>query len=344
MNALLDTPIHTAQKYTTQQLSTFDRSINKKTKALRSGESISIGEVKGCGFIANIWMTMPNWFWGHWAPQTEVHQSLLKTVILKIYWDGAEKPAVEAPIGDFFGVGLCRVANFASHYFGMSSGGFFCKFPMPFREGFRIEIENKDENADTEIFLNAVYQLDEAVVEQTPSYFHAQFNTDIKAGTDPMPIANFTGTGKYLGCTLSMQSEEKCYLRYLEAPEFIYVDDDWDEARIIGTGLEDYFLGGWYFREGCFHGPLHGVAVKDVIHAAVAMYRIHDQDAIYFNKRMRMHFHNLWELDDLKPYAYSSVAFAMLNSAEGQNPKLPETKDLLCWYRVRDIDHSWDGQ
>jgi D-arabinan exo alpha-(1,3)/(1,5)-arabinofuranosidase (non-reducing end) len=327
----------------THQLTTFDPAKLKKTRALSRGQRVTIGEVKGRGYIANLWLTMPNWFWGHWAPDTPVHQSLLKTVILRIYWDGAEHPAVEAPVGDFFGVGLCRAANFASQYFGMSSGGFFSKFPMPFRTGFRIELENMDEHADTEAFMNVVYQLDDHLDDDI-RYFHAQFHTGENDGPDPMPIASFEGKGLYIGCSLSMQGEQKCYLSYLEAPEHIYVDDDWDTPRIIGTGLEDYFLGGWYFREGCFTGPLHGLTVKDVIHAAVAMYRIHDLDAVYFTRRFRMEFVNHWERERLKQFRYSSVAYAMLDKPMGSGRDLPSVDQLMCWYRIRDVDHSWDGQ
>ena len=344
--AIQDSPLntdHTCRQLETQQLTTFNRATNKKTKHVKHGETITIGEVQGKGYISNLWLTFPNWFWGHWAPDTVAQQSLLKTCILRIYWDDAERPAIEAPIGDFFGIGLCRVANFASEFFGMSSGGFFCKFPMRFQKGFRITVENMDAEADTEIFMNVVYQLDEDMPADTP-YFHAQFNTGENPGPAIMPIAQFEGQGQYVGCCVSMQGQQKCYLSYLEAPEFIYVDDDWDQARIVGTGLEDYFMGGWYFREGLFTGPHHGLTIKDVIHASVAMYRIHDTDAIHFNQRFRMEFQNMWEIDRLQPFMYSSVAYAMLNNAKGQGKPLPPRDELLCWYRVRDIDHSWDGQ
>lgn len=327
----------------TRQLSTFDPARRKKTKALPRKTRTTIGEIRGSGYIASLWLTLPNWFWGHWAPDTPVHQSLLKTVILRMYWDDATQPAVEAPVGDFFGIGLCRVANFASRYFGMSSGGFFSRFIMPFRKGFRIEMENLDEHADTEIFMNVLYQLDDSAGEDI-RYFHAHFNTGRNNGPDPMPVAHFEGRGRYIGCTVSMQGKQKCYLRFMEAPEHIYVDDDWDSPRMIGTGLEDYFLGGWYFREGCFTGPLHGLTVKDVIHSAVAMYRIHDHDAVFFNRRFRMTFVNYWEHAKLREFCYSSVAYAMLDTPEGTGRRLPGVDDLMCWYRIRDIDHSWNGQ
>lgn len=323
----------------THQLTTFNLERKSKTLEVAPGETITIGEVHGKGRVVNCWMTLPGWFWQHWNTAAPISQTILKTLIVRAYWDGAERPAIEAPAGDFFGVGLCEVANFTSRYFGMSSGGFFCKWPMPFRKGFRIEVENRDETIATSIFMNVLYQLDDALPEDA-AYCHAQFRTGKFQGPEPLCIAGFEGRGHYVGCTLAMQGEDRNYLSFLEAPEYIYVDGDWETPHIVGTGLEDYFLGGWYFREGIFAGELHGVPVKDTLNASVAMYRIHEEDAVHFSAGFRMAFVNPWQADHLKPYAFSSVAFAYLNTPEGQNPKLPAREDLLCWYRVRNTDHQ----
>lgn len=306
---------------------------------VRHGETVTIGEVEGQGWIANLWLTFPGWFWQHWNPDAPISQTILKTLILRIYWDGASQPAVEVPVGDFFGVGLCEVANFASQYFGMSSGGFFCKFPMPFRTGFRIEVENRDAAIDTDLFLNVLYQLDTGLPADS-GYFHAQFNTGHNDGPAPVEIALAQGRGHFAGCTLSMQGQDRNYLSFLEAPEYIYLDDDTETPRIAGTGLEDYFLGGWYFREGTFAGPLHGVPVKDTLNASIAMYRVHEGDAVHFQKRFRMAFVNPWAPDRLKPFRYSSVAFLYLDTPEGQAAPVPDREALLCWYRLRNTDHQ----
>lgn len=119
----------------THQLTTFNPETRNKTAWAPAGETVTIGKVKGEGRIANLWMTFPGWFWQHWNTEASIDQSILKTLILHIYWEGAKKPAVEAPAADLFGSGLAEAANYASKYFGGSSGGFFCKFPMPFKEG-----------------------------------------------------------------------------------------------------------------------------------------------------------------------------------------------------------------
>jgi hypothetical protein len=325
---------------TSHQYTSFKLTPPTKTVYIPHGQRASMGEVTGKGYIANLWITFPGWFWQHWNTKAPVSQTILKTLIIRIYWDGAEKPAVEAPVGDFFGIGLCEVANFHSKYFGMSSGGFFCKFPMPFRKGFRIEFDNTDETIDTDIFMNAVYQLDDTLPEDC-AYFHTQFHTGRCEGTDTFAIADLRGRGHYAGCALSMQAESELnYLSFLEAPEYMYVDEDWETPRVTGTGLEDYFMGGWYFREGCFHGALHGVPVKDVLKSLIAMYRVHEADAIRFRERFKMMFVNHFDPTRLLPFLYSSVIYAYLDTPEGQNPPLPPREKLLIWNRVRDCDHQ----
>ncbi|MGV3615335.1 MAG: glycoside hydrolase family 172 protein [Fimbriimonas sp.] len=320
------------------QFTTFNPETRGKTIAVPVGERVTVGEVEGTGYIAKLWMTFPGWFWQHWAPDWPVDQSILKTLILRIYFDGAEEPQVAAPVGDFFGIGLCEVASFTSEFIGMSSGGFYCSFPMPFRRSFRIEVENLDARIRTEVFFNVLYQRVDALPDDTP-YFHAQFNTGANPGPEVLPIAEAEGRGKFVGCTLSCQGETANYLSFLEAPEYVYVDDDWDAPRIVGTGLEDYFLGGWYFREGTFAGPHHGVPVKDALRASVAMYRIHDLDAIYFDRRLKFTFQNPWKPERLLPFKFSSVGFLYLDRPSPV-PAIPSREDLLLWYRVRDCDHQ----
>lgn len=330
--------ISTFKNEATRQLTTFDLSKRSKAIDVPCGQKVTLGEVTGYGCISQMWITFPGWFWQHWNRQAPVSQTILKTLILRIYWDGEKNPAIQSPVGDFFGNGLCEVSNFTSRYFGMSSGGFFCKFPMPFKKGFRIEVENRDKYIDTGVFMNVLYQ----VPEEPPAdsgYLHAQFHTAKNKGPEPVRILETQGKGHFAACILSAQGEERDYLSFLEAPEYVYLDDDWEKPRIVGTGLEDYFLGGWYFWGGEFAGELHGVPSKDALNSSITMYRIHDPDVIRFNRRIRFEFVNPWEAANLKPFSYSSVAFYYLDTPAGSELDISGNDDLLCWYRIKNIDH-----
>ena len=172
---------------TTHQLTTFDLDRRSKTIEVPRGAKVTIGEVSGHGTITQLWLTFPGYFWQHWDTSKPASQTILKTLILRIYWEGSKIPAVQAPIGDFFGNGLCEVSNFTSRCFGMSSGGFFCKFPMPFRKGFRIELENIDPAIDTYVFVNVLYQLSDEPLDDC-GYFHAQFRTGSNEERAPVEI------------------------------------------------------------------------------------------------------------------------------------------------------------
>lgn len=321
-----------------RQLTTFNLDKRTKTKRLPFGERVTIGEVQGAGFISRIWLTFPGWFFPHWNITAPIDQTILKSLILRIYWDGAKTPAVEVPAGDFFGAGQAEFNSFTSLFVGTSSGGFFSYWPMPYAKGFRIEMENRHPTMRGEVFLNINYQeLD--LMPAGAGYFCTQFRTGRRQGSESALVLETEGSGHYAGVMLHMQGEPVHYLSFLEAPEYVYIDDDWDRPRFAGTGLEDYFNGGWYFREGEFAGPLHGVPLKDPLRSMVTMYRLHADDAIAFDRRIKFEFVNPWDPERLKPYWYASTAYWYGQSPEPGQPPLADQKGVLSQYRFRDRDH-----
>ena len=46
----------------------------------------------------------------------------LKELVLRGYWDGAAKPSIEVPVGDFFGLNLGQYQIFESSYIACSPG------------------------------------------------------------------------------------------------------------------------------------------------------------------------------------------------------------------------------
>jgi hypothetical protein len=321
-----------------RQLTTFNLDKQSKTKQLPIGKRTTIGEVKGAGYISRMWLTFPGWFFQHWNRTAVCDPAMFKALILRVYWDGSETPGIEAPIGDFFGDGQCEFSPFTSQFIGSSSGGFFSYWPMPYAKGFRIEIENRHPKLGTDVFLNVNYQELPSFPADT-SYFCTQFRTARRKGSEPALIIDTQGAGHFAGVMLAMQGEQLNYLSFLEAPEYIYIDDDWERPRITGTGLEDYFNGGWYFRDGEFAGPFHGVPLKDPLRAMVTMYRLHDRDAIAFDRRFKMEFVTPWNPDRVQPYWYASVAYFYSKTPNPTQPPLPDHAALMQQYRFRDTDH-----
>lgn len=333
-------PVYQLRSGISRQLTTFRPDTRQKTLRVEPHQRLTLVQTEETGMVTRLWLTFPGWFWQHWNPNAEIDATLLRCLILRIYFDGNLFPSVESPVGDFFGVGHCEYRQYLSRFLGMSSGGFYSYFPMPFEKGMRIEMENLHDSIPADIFLNVNYQALEHLDAQA-GRFHCQFRCGENPGPEPMDVLQTEGRGHYVGCAVSMQGQEYNYLAYLEAPEYICIDqDDIEHPQIVGTGLEDYFNGGWYFRDGEFCGPYHGVPLKDTLRSMISMYRFHDQDAITFQRSLHVCFRNPWEAERLKPFRYSSTAYYYLDKASRPPQQLPGKEALLALYRTRDTDHQ----
>src|ERR1039457_3190933 len=60
-------------------------------KLMEAGESLVMAHGDGAGIVRRMWVTIPDRI-----------PELMRGMIIRMYWDGESKPAVEAPLGDFF--------------------------------------------------------------------------------------------------------------------------------------------------------------------------------------------------------------------------------------------------
>src|SRR5690242_4813621 len=82
--------------YALKRISSYDRAGgNEDYRALPAGGSLTLLDEAGPGEITHAWITI--------ASREPYH---LKKIVLRMYWDGEDTPSVEAPVGDFFGLGL----------------------------------------------------------------------------------------------------------------------------------------------------------------------------------------------------------------------------------------------
>lgn len=241
---------------------------------IKAGEKATILDVDGPGLITRIWVTIDS-----------RDPDAMRRILIRGFWDGEENPSIEVPLGDFFGSGF-EYKHHLAHYCGMSSGGYYCYFPMPFNKSARIEITNE---SDSELFafyyhIN-YYQLDRKI--HKPRYFHAWWNRDPKTtDTENYVALEAEGKGQFVGMNFSGQPYNSS-LFYLEGDEMIYVDGE-ENPSIYGTGFEDYFTSGWYFKDGVFSAPYHGLVLLDEETGRVTAYRHHIPDAIPFDKSIKV--------------------------------------------------------
>lgn len=251
-------------------------------------ERFVMAEHAGMGAIEHIWMTCCNKNW--------------RDLILRIYWDGEKEPSVLVPVGDFFCNGWGVRANVSSLPIAVNpAGGFNSYFEMPFRKGFRMEMENlSDENAVL------YYQVDfiETEVPADYAYFQASFRR-----VNPNPYMHdiviadgIKGRGQYVGTYLAWQVNNNGW--WGEGEVKFYIDGDTEFPTICGTGTEDYFGGAWNWEqpqgEYCTYSTpylgMHQVIKPDGLYCAntrFGMYRWHIRDAIRFEKDLKVTIQDL---------------------------------------------------
>lgn len=251
-----------------------------------SGEARTIAELRGAGQVRHIWMT--------WKGEEE---HLPRKLVLRAWWDGAPAASIEAPIGDFFGVGHGRLVNFTSAPLSMSpedGRGVNCFFAMPFREEARFEVENQgDEPVYLYFYVDYEGYNDPAFVKDL-GYFHARWRRENPTdgwgddtprdwlefedaawepggvwrkpnldGKGNYVILDAKGKGHYVGCNLNIDCfERRKNIWYGEGDDMIWIDQSADEwpPRLHGTGTEDYFNTAFCPTQP-FSAPHHGLTL-----------------------------------------------------------------------------------
>ena len=250
----------------------------KASRTVMPGQTATWLDVKQEGVLRT--------FWINWVDQEGMsaiaRAKRLRELVLKIYWDDSREPSVEVPIGDFFCNGLNR-RRFSSLPITVLDKGFVCRFPMPFRKSARAEIRN---DGMTPVSVEMGYDLQplDPAARADLNYFHACWNSSTASGV-PYRVLQTEGKGHFVGCYMIAMGTDGSW-NMLEGDESMTIDGE-AVPSLRGTGLEDYFNGGWYYR-GLFDLPLQGLVEKAAMQTA--QYRFHLPDPVGFQKSFLMNW------------------------------------------------------
>jgi hypothetical protein len=184
----------------------------------------------------------------------------LNHILLRIYWNGEEKPSVAAPLGPVFGSGLGE-AEVNAIPLGMSaSGPYYCYLPMPFRRGFRIELVNENPEPTPEIWWEVRVDESDAYDPETSGTFHAVYRQAWPTTTgEDYELLEASGRGVYVGQVMTVEPLRAEIKRWWEGDLRLYLDGRRKPA-FHGTGHEDEYLGGWSneWLMNPYSLPMHG--------------------------------------------------------------------------------------
>lgn len=242
--------------------------------AIEAGETAVLMDHEGTGCIRHIWITL----------DSKYHRD----VVLRVYWDGSDRPSIETPIGDFFCNSWNKRQKIAAIPINVNpSGGMNCYFPMPFRKRARITIENQAPDLLHHLF----YQID-FTLEPVPAdalYLHAQWRREnpVQYGVPYTLLDGVEGAGQFVGTFVSWQQNTEGW--WGEGEIKMHLDDDGEFPTICGTGTEDYFGGAWCFGED-YSAPYLGYqkVSGEGVGSRLTMYRFHVLDPVFFSKRLKI--------------------------------------------------------
>ena len=273
----------TPQNYRAKRISSYDTTGgNRDSKSIPQGQTLTLAEIKGPGQISHLWFTI-----------SCGDKNYLRRLIFRAYWDGAARPAIECPVGDFFGIGHGYSNTYQSAFFSTAAnavapGGHMainCWIPMPFAQSAKLEIVN-DCDQDVGAFYFYVDYRQLPAPPEDPMYFHAQWRREFptdgwtgkgsvaytpqwaqRMGTDEGKnldgkgnylILDTQGRGHFVGCNVSIKNLYEGW--WGEGDDMFFIDGESWPPSLHGTGTEDYFAHAWGMQCHAAH-LYHGVSL-----------------------------------------------------------------------------------
>lgn len=312
------------RSYRSMRVSSEDRAGNADFLRVGAGETTTIAQLEGPGEITHLWTTI--------ATPDNNH---LRTVVFRIYWDNNDFPSVEAPIGDFYGLGHGKYYYFNNPVQAIGTDrGMNAFWPMPFARSARVEITNE---SDTPI--NAFYYyVDWRKFDRMPenlAYFHAQYRQEHPAtdGKNYLIAQTQGGPGHFVGVSMSIHTQVGGW--WGEGDDIFTIDNE-TRPSLWGTGSEDYFCGAWCYGAEFFN-DYFGMPLRQKKDQSEDnywnVYRHHLESPITFTRSLKVeieHGHDgVSNTRGGKNNNYSSVAYYYVASPQRLVGSLPPAAERI---------------
>jgi hypothetical protein len=327
------------RSYKTRRSSSWDKSGgNGDSVRVEPGQTATLLDISGAGVVTHMWFTI--------ASNDRHH---LKNLVLRAWWDGESAPSVEAPIGDFFGLGLGEYFTYSSALLTVAPmKALNAYFEMPFANAAKITVTNEGK-VRTDALYFAIDYVTLAALPAEVGRFHAQYRQEapckgwsndwVHNGDAPVGdkknlngegnyiFFEATGRGHFVGVTHAVTQNQEGW--FGEGDDMIFIDGD-ALPTINGTGTEDYYNGAWDFGSQAFSYPHNGAPYMvdaERINGRYCLYRWHIESPITFEKSIRVtmeHGHANHRSDN-----FYSVGYWYQTEPHAQFPALPKPEDRV---------------
>jgi hypothetical protein len=240
--------------------------------SLAPGATLLLASRSSSGWLRGIRLQLP--------------RSAYALVNLRLHVDG--ETVVDLPLADFFATAEDAAVPPRGVLLGEdASGWLYAWFPMPFAQDALVELV-ADAALPAPVQVASALSFDSEPVAAAAARFRATL-TDTCANDGDIRLYDARGAGKLVGLSARYRSiAAPMSPLFLEGDERAYVDDAPAPAW-YGTGIEDFFDGGFYFDQGGFSGPLSGASVvRSGSDYTSAIWRLLLDDSLTYARALRL--------------------------------------------------------
>ncbi|MDR1145948.1 MAG: DUF2961 domain-containing protein [Verrucomicrobiales bacterium] len=306
------------------------RGADAKTLTVPAGGSVTVGSETGSGAVTALRVRLTDL-----PADAEAARTLLRQLTLTMTWDGADKPAVWSPLGDFFGF-LGGAKPYETWAAGMTAGGeFYARWFMPFARGAEIKIGN---DSPLPVTLSCAVAHQPLTVSEAAKLgrFHAKWHRDVflpRADREiDWPLLVTKGRGRFVGVALHVWSPSGGW--WGEGDEKFFVNGE-QFPSLFGTGAEDYFGYAWCSPTP-FARPYHAQPINESNAGHVENLRWHIADDVPFQTEFAGYLEKYYRNTNPRPFGnislFAATAF-WYQAADGDDAyePLPVTERVGYW-------------
>ena len=233
------------------------------------------------------------WFGGDWPGYDQT--------VLRVYVDGEERPSIEMELGLGHGVGFGdNAAPWGCEKMGKTGhpSGLYNTFRIPFGKRIRVTAQRAKDSPDGAPFWWIIRGTENLPVtlagvrlpETTRLKLH-KLENHVAKPLEEFSLCDVPGSGALYQVTMAGEGLRKSGdwkdISYLEAIMRAYLNGE-KMPTLLSSGLEDYFLGTYYFNRGRYANALAGLTHFDKTQSTFSAYRFHDDDPVLFQKGLRL--------------------------------------------------------
>lgn len=248
------------------------------------GKEAELFAHKGKGCLTHMW------FGGNWKDYGRQR--------IRVYVDGEKTASIDMELHLGHGAGFQDPnAPWVTRHMGItgSPSGVYNTFKIPFGRSVRVTSQLHGGDKKNKRFWFIIRGTENLPVEiagvRLPARARLRLHRLENYTAEEMKefdLCDIKSAGALYQVTMQAKSTK---WQYLESCVRAYIDGA-ASPMVMSSGLEDYFLGTYYFNRGPYTGDVAGLTHMDKKDFSFSAYRFHDEDPVFFQKRLRLTLRN----------------------------------------------------